>query len=64
MIKKNVGGKDKYIRIILGLILVGVGYIYGNIWATIFGGILFFTGWYERCGLYALIGVSTCKKPL
>lgn len=63
MIKKNVGGIDKYIRIILGLIGVGIGFFYGQFWATLIGAILFFTGWYGWCGLYSLVGISTCKNP-
>lgn len=34
MIKKNVGGIDTYIRIILGLIGVGFGFFYGHFWGN------------------------------
>lgn len=62
MIKKNVGGIDKYIRILAGFILVLVGYREEVFWATLLGAVLFFTGWFSWCGLYALFGKSTCKE--
>ncbi|MBP6856414.1 MAG: DUF2892 domain-containing protein [Candidatus Pacebacteria bacterium] len=60
--KKNVGGIDKYIRIFAGCILVFVGYREEALWATLLGAILFFTGWYGWCGLYSLLGKTTCKN--
>ncbi len=62
MIQKNVGGVDKYARIIIGLILVAIGHKMGILWATLLGAVLFFTGWFSWCGLYALFGKSTCKQ--
>lgn len=63
MLKKNVGGTDKYIRIVVGLILVFIGYREVALWATIPGALIFFSGWFGWCGLYALLGKSTCKNP-
>lgn len=61
--KENVGGFDKYLRIALGVIILIVGYIYESWWGLI-GIIPLLTGLVNRCGLYYLIGVSTCKtKP-
>ncbi len=62
MLKKNIGGADKYIRIILGLVGVGIGFYFGYLWATLIGAVLFFTGWYGWCGLYSLFGLSTLRK--
>jgi len=58
--KENVGGFDKYLRIALGVIILIVGYIYESWWGLI-GIIPLLTGLVNRCGLYYLIGVSTCK---
>ena len=58
--KTNVGGADKWARILFGSFLIGlvmVGAV-GN-WGLI-GIIPLATGLFERCGLYSLIGFSTC----
>lgn len=58
--KENVGGFDKYLRIALGVVILIIGYIYESWWGLI-GIIPLLTGLVNRCGLYYLIGVSTCK---
>ena len=59
--KANVGGFDKRVRILggsflLGLVMVGAIGSWGLI-----GIIPLATGLAERCGLYSIIGISTCK---
>ena len=59
--KANVGGFDKRARILggsflLGLVMVGAIGSWGLI-----GIIPLATGLAERCGLYSIIGISTCK---
>jgi len=59
--KANVGGADKWVRILggsflLGLVMVGAIGSWGLI-----GLIPLATGLVERCGLYSIIGMSTCK---
>ena len=59
--KANVGGFDKRVRILggsflLGLVMVGAIGSWGLI-----GIIPLATGLAERCGLYAIVGISTCK---
>ncbi|MFZ9022694.1 MAG: YgaP family membrane protein [Litorivicinaceae bacterium] len=59
--KANVGGADKWARILggsflLGLVMVGAIGSWGLI-----GLIALATGLVERCGLYSIIGMSTCK---
>lgn len=59
--KANVGGVDKWGRILFGSFLIGlvmVGAI--GTWGLI-GIVPLATGLFERCGLYSLIGISTCK---
>jgi len=58
--KTNVGGADKWVRILfdsflIGLVMVGAVGSWGLI-----GIIPLATGLFERCGLYSLIGFSTC----
>lgn len=57
---KNVGGADRIIRIVLGIAIIGVGVFYGSLWGVI-GLIVLATGAFSWCGLYTLLGVSTCK---
>ena len=59
--KANVGGVDKWGRILFGSFLIGLVMV-GAIgsWGLI-GLIPLATGLFERCGLYSLIGFSTCK---
>ena len=59
--KANVGGFDKRARILGGSFLLGLVMV-GAIgpWGLI-GIIPLATGLAERCGLYAIVGISTCK---
>ena len=59
--RANVGGADKWARILggsslLGLVMVGAIGSWGLI-----GLVPLATGLVERCGLYSMIGMSTCK---
>lgn len=58
--KANVGGNDKIIRIIIGLI----GFIIGLLaksWWGLFGFIPLLTGLFNFCPLYAVLKISTAK---
>ncbi|ETD72419.1 membrane protein [Pelistega indica] len=57
----NVGTIDRAIRIILGLVLIGLT-LNGNIgaWGWI-GVIPLATGIFSRCALYSLLGINTNK---
>ena len=57
--KKNVGKNDKTIRIILG-VLIGAAGLYFSSWWGLIGLIPLLTGIFGTCGIYSLIGVSTC----
>ncbi len=61
MIKQNVGGVDKWARIVIGVILIIVGYITTSLLWGIIGLIIFLTGFMGRCLLYNLFRFSTCK---
>jgi len=60
-VKANVGGFDKRARILGGSFLLGLVMV-GAIgpWGLI-GIIPLATGLAERCGLYSIVGISTCK---
>ena len=58
--KKNVGGIDRVLRIVLGVALMALAAT-GQIgaWGWL-GAVVLATGLFSFCGLYALLGVSTC----
>lgn len=58
--KKNVGGADKWIRIILGLVIIILGFVYQSWWGLI-GVLLLGTAFSGVCLAYLPFGISTCK---
>ena len=59
--KVNVGGTDRLLRVIAGLVLIGLtlmGII--GVWGWI-GLILLATGIFSFCPAYGLLGIKTCK---
>ncbi len=59
--KKNVGGADRILRVILGVAVIGLG-LYFKSWWGIVGIVPLATGLLNFCPAYTLIGVSTSKK--
>ena len=60
--KSNVGGMDKILRIVAGLVLIGLGIAgIGAPW-TFVGVIPLVTGLVGWCPLYLPFGISSCKK--
>ncbi|WP_373754323.1 YgaP family membrane protein [Neisseria weixii] len=60
--KRNVGGIDRAIRIILGLALI-IAAATGTIgWWGWLGVLVLASGAFSFCGLYALLGVNTCPR--
>ncbi len=59
--KTNVGGADRIVRIILGLVIIVLGFIFKSWWGVI-GFIPVITGLLNFCPAYTLLGVSTKKK--
>ncbi|NRP16586.1 DUF2892 domain-containing protein [Marinobacterium sp. xm-a-152] len=59
--KCNVGGMDRALRIIVGLILIGLAFTetVGN-WGYI-GVVPLLTGVFGFCGAYTLFGLNSCK---
>jgi len=58
--KRNVGGVDRAVRIILGSAIIAVGLAYGSWWGAV-GAVLLLTGLMGWCPPYALFGFNTCK---
>ena len=58
--KKNVGGIDRMLRIVVGLILTVLA-ASGQIgaWGWL-GLVVLATGLFSFCGAYALLGINTC----
>ena len=60
MFKTNVGGIDRVLRIVAGLVLIGLT-LMGTIgpWGWI-GVVLLATGVLGTCPLYSIVGLNTC----
>lgn len=65
--KANVGGIDRVLRVVVGLVCIayaleyiapGTGY---NVWGWI-GVPLILSALFKFCPAYPLLGISTCKK--
>lgn len=58
--KVNVGGSDRIFRIVFGIVVLILGYLYQSWWGLI-GIVPLMTGLANRCPLYMPFGISTCK---
>ena len=61
----NVGGIERSFRILLGIIMLGIGALanlplLGTAIALVLGTIALVTGVIEYCPLWTLLGVNTC----
>lgn len=59
--KLNVGSADKIARIVLGVVIIALGFYFKSWWGVI-GIIPLLTGILNFCPAYHLIGVSTKTK--
>lgn len=63
MFKANVGTADRAIRVIAGIALLALFFLYPDAsWRywTLLGVIPLATGLLGTCGVYSLLGISTC----
>jgi hypothetical protein len=61
--KRNVGGYDQLIRIILAMAIMSVGFYNPSYWWTfIVGVIILMTAIGSLCLLYSVLGISTCSN--
>ena len=58
--KKNVGGVDRGVRVVLGLAIIAAGVAYGSWWGAV-GVVLLVTALIGWCPPYAMLGINTCK---
>jgi hypothetical protein len=58
--KCNVGGTDRIIRIILGVVIILAGFYFKSWWGVV-GILLIVTGLIRLCPAYIPFGFSTCK---
>jgi hypothetical protein len=59
--KSNVGGVDRVLRILLGLVLIGLAATGTVGWWGWLGTVPLATGLVGWCPPYAMFGISTCK---
>lgn len=59
--KNNVGGADRTLRVIAGVIILALGVYYSSWWGLI-GLVPLLTGLTRFCPLYTMIGVNTCNS--
>ena len=59
--KTNVGGFDKWARVVVGAVLIGWALTGGPLWAWI-GLVPLGTGLFGFCPQYRLLGVNTCPR--
>ncbi len=59
--KRNVGSVDMWIRIILGVVIIALGFYYQSWWGVI-GIVPLATAFMHWCPVYLPFGISTCKK--
>lgn len=66
ILKKNVGYIDSIIRVVLGAIAVGLGFLYGGYWLLLgfLGLILVSSGTLSFCPVYRLMKISTIDPEL
>ncbi|WP_226553236.1 YgaP family membrane protein [Celeribacter naphthalenivorans] len=64
MLKKNVGGLDRILRIVVGLALILGFFLNADAslrWLYLIGIIPLVTGLMSSCPLYSIFGINTCK---
>jgi hypothetical protein len=58
-VNNNVGSVDRTIRIIAGLVIIGLGVYFQSWWGAI-GVVLLLTAFLRWCPAYSMIGISSC----
>jgi len=59
--KCNVGATDRLLRIMIGLVILVIGYIYSNWWGLV-GLIPLLTGLFRWCPIYLPCKINTDKS--
>jgi hypothetical protein len=58
---RNVCGKERTLRFIIGLLLVALGIAYGSWIISIIGGIPILTAMFSYCPINSLMGRNSCS---
>ncbi|MEW5923250.1 MAG: DUF2892 domain-containing protein [Candidatus Zixiibacteriota bacterium] len=58
--KTNIGGIDRIVRLLIGIVIVVLGFNYGSWWGLL-GLVPILTAVTGFCGFYVPLGISTCK---
>ncbi|MBX9935526.1 MAG: DUF2892 domain-containing protein [Burkholderiaceae bacterium] len=63
--KTNIGGVDRILRIVVGLVLIGLAATGTVGWWGWIGVVPLLTGVFRFCPAYTLLGINTCplNKP-
>ncbi|SEQ18326.1 YgaP family membrane protein [Giesbergeria anulus] len=63
--KTNIGGVDRILRIVVGLVLIGLAATDTVGWWGWIGVVPLLTGVFRFCPAYTLLGINTCplNKP-
>ncbi len=59
--KLNVGGVDRILRIVLGVVLIGLAATGTVGWWGYIGVVPLVTGLFRFCPLYSVVGMNTCS---
>ncbi|MGL5252649.1 MAG: YgaP family membrane protein [Moraxella sp.] len=59
--RTNEGHVDRIIRVIIGLVIIGLG-VYNQSWWGAVGLLPLLTGLSGFCALYTLLGINTCPR--
>ncbi len=62
MFKTNVGGIDRVLRILLGLVLIALVFVGPQTPLGWIGLVPLLTGLLRTCPLYSLLGMNTCPR--
>jgi hypothetical protein len=57
---ENIGVADRMVRFIVAIVFIIIGFVVSP-WWFIVAGLALITGILGWCGLYSLLGISTCK---
>ena len=56
----NIGSTERLLRIIAGVVIIGLG-LYFQSWWGVIGLVPLLTGLFRFCPLYKMLGMNTCK---
>ncbi|WP_426138147.1 YgaP family membrane protein [Psychrobacter sp. TWR1-1-1] len=57
----NIGSTERLLRIIAGVVIIGLG-LYFQSWWGVIGLVPLLTGFFRFCPLYKMLGMNTCKR--